>query len=135
MFREAVRSKGNTGIKLLELLERRLDNVVFRAGFARSIPAARQLVNHGHVLVNGRRVDISSFRVKVGHTIVVKPGSAQSQVVTLGLALAEQRRWDTSWLTVNVEERSAVMARLPDEHAVPFAVDAQLVIELYAMSA
>ena len=135
LFREALRSKGNTGVKLIELLERRLDNVVFRAGFARSIPAARQLINHGHVLVNGRRVDIPSFRVKLDHSVSIKPSAAESQVVTLGLALAEQRRWDNSWLAVDVEQRKVALTRLPDETAVPFQVDAQLVIELYAMSA
>jgi small subunit ribosomal protein S4 len=135
LFREALRSKGNTGVKLIELLERRLDNVVFRAGFARSIPAARQLINHGHVLVNGRRVDIASFRVKLGHEVVISAGAAQSQPVTLGLALAGQRRWESAWLTVDVEHRKVSLARLPDETAVPFPVDAQLVIELYAMSA
>ncbi|HEX6243994.1 MAG TPA: 30S ribosomal protein S4 [Polyangiales bacterium] len=135
LFREARRSKGNTGVKLLELLERRLDNVVFRAGFARSIPAARQLINHGHVLVNNRRVDISSFRVSPNHSIAIKDSSAQSQVVTSGLELAAQRRWDTGWLTVDAEQRKATITRLPDETSVPFQVDAQLVIELYAMSA
>lgn len=135
LFREARRSKGNTGMKLLELLERRLDNVVFRAGFARSIPAARQLINHGHVLVNDRRVDIASFRVSQDHSIAIKASSAQSQVVTLGLELAAQRRWETSWLTVDADQRKVTVTRLPDETSVPFQVDAQLVIELYAMSA
>ena len=135
LFREALRSRGNTGVNLLELLERRLDNVVFRAGFARSIPAARQLINHGHVLVNGRRVDIPSFRTKAGHAITVSEKQRESQVVTLGLALADQRRWETSWLEVDAGQRKAVVTRVPDETSVPFQVDAQLVIELYAMSA
>lgn len=63
---------GTTGQELIELLERRLDNVVFRAGFARSIPAARQLVNHGHVLINGKRVDIASFRVATGDVVTLR---------------------------------------------------------------
>jgi small subunit ribosomal protein S4 len=84
---------------------------------------------------NGRRVDIPSFRVKLAQTITVAPSQKDSQVVTLGLALAEQRRWDTSWLDINIEERKVLLTRLPDESAVPFQVDAQLVIELYAMSA
>ena len=134
-FKEAVRSKQNTGTKLIELLERRLDNVVFRAGFARSIPAARQLVNHGHVQVDGRRVDIPSFRVRVGQTIAIRQKSLESQPVTLGLALAEQRRWDSSWMTVDATQRSAKISGTPDETSVPFPIDVQLVIELYAMSA
>jgi small subunit ribosomal protein S4 len=135
LFSEAVRSKQNTGTKLLELLERRLDNVVFRAGFARSIPAARQLVNHGHVLVDGRRVDIPSFRVKVGHEVGIKQSSLESQVVTLGLALADTRRWDNNWLAVDRDKRSAKVTQTPDDTAVLFQVNVQLVIELYAMGA
>jgi len=135
VFKEAVRSKQNTGTKLIELLERRLDNVVFRAGFARSIPAARQVVNHGHVLVDGRRVDIPSFRVRVGQTVTIKAASAETQPVVLGLALAEQRRWESAWLTVDAGQRSAKVSSLPDETAVPFPLDVQLVIELYALNA
>jgi small subunit ribosomal protein S4 len=135
LFKEAVRSKGNTGTKLLELLERRLDNVLFRAGFARSIPAARQLVNHGHVMVDGRRVDIASFRLKPGHLVSIRPKSHETQAVVQGLALAEQRRWDSSWLDVNTELRQVKLARIPDESAVLFPVDVQLVIELYAIGA
>lgn len=134
-FAAAVRSKQNTGTKLIELLERRLDNVIFRAGFARSIPAARQFVNHGHVLVNGRRVDIPSFLVKPGHVISIKESSQKTDPVTLGIALAEQRRWDTAWLTVDAAKFTATVAGNPDETAVPFPIDVQLVIELYALNA
>jgi len=134
-FAAAVRSKQNTGTKLIELLERRLDNVIFRAGFARSIPAARQLVNHGHVLVNGRRVDIPSFLVKVGHSIAIREKSQKTDPVNLGVALAETRRWDTPWMTVDLEKRSLSVSGTPDETAVPFPVDVQLVIELYALNA
>jgi small subunit ribosomal protein S4 len=134
-FREASRSKLNTGTKLIELLERRLDNVVFRAGFARSIPAARQLVNHGHVLVNGKRVDIPSFRVKIGNTIAIRESSLNVDPVVQGLALAEQRRWDSAWLTVDAAARKAEIKGTPDETSVPFPIDVQLVIELYALNA
>jgi small subunit ribosomal protein S4 len=134
-FLEALRSKQNTGTKLIELLERRLDNVVFRAGFARSIPAARQLVNHGHIQVNGRLVDIPSFRLKTDQTVKIKDASAQSQMVTTGIALSDKRTWDNSWLDVNKDERSVRLTALPPEEAVPFSVDVQLVIEFYALSA
>jgi small subunit ribosomal protein S4 len=134
VFREAARSKVNTGTKLVELLERRLDNVVFRAGFARSIPDARQLVRHGHVLVNGRRVDIPSFRVGLSHVVSVASGAQQSQPVIDGLALAEQRHWDTPYLTVDRASFSVRLVGMPDESAVPFAIDLQLVIELYALA-
>jgi len=135
LFQEALHSKQNTGTKLIELLERRLDNVVFRAGFARSIPAARQLVNHGHILVNGKPVDIASFRVRVGQEIAVKPASQQSQMVVGGLEIATRRSWEDTWLDVNKDARQVKLLRLPDETATPFTVNVQLVIEFYALSA
>lgn len=135
LFSEALRSQQNTGTKLIELLERRLDNVVFRAGFARSIPAARQLVNHGHVLVNGRRVDIPSFRVRAGQEIAIKAASHQTQTVTLGLEIASRRNWENDWLDVNADGRLVKIRRLPDETSPLFKVNVQLVIELYALSA
>lgn len=134
LFHEAVRSKLNTGTKLIELLERRLDNVVFRSGFARSIPAARQVIRHGHVLVDGRRVDIPSFRLKIGQKVQIREKSRDSEPVTLGLALAEQRRWDNSWLQIDAEARSCTITQLPDDTAIPFPVDVQLVIEFYAQA-
>ena len=80
-IKQARRSKKNTGTRLLELLESRMDNIVFRAGFARSIPAARQLVNHGHFLLNGRKTDIPSAKVKVGDTIQIKEKSFSLTIV------------------------------------------------------
>ena len=133
LFAEATRSKLNTGTKLIELLERRLDNVVFRAGFARSIPAARQLVNHGHVLVDGRRVDIPSFRVKLGQVVTIKPSSKDLLPVTSGIEL--MRHTGAPWLDINVEERKVSLPHVPDESAVPFPLDVQLVIEFYAQNA
>lgn len=135
LFREAVRSKTNTGTKLIELLERRLDNAVYRAGFARSIPAARQLVSHGHVLVDNKRVDISSFRVRVGQTISLKAASHKIDPVVKGIELSERRSHDNQWLTIDREARSAMVAHLPDETALEFKLNVQLVIELYALSA
>ena len=135
LFHEALNSQQNTGTKLIELLERRLDNVVFRAGFARSIPAARQLVNHGHVLVNGRRVDIPSFRLKVGQEVTIKTASQQSQAVAQGVELSDRRSWENDWLDINKDGRSVKLRRLPDETAPQFNINVQLVIELYALSA
>jgi small subunit ribosomal protein S4 len=131
-FNKATRSKQNTGTKLIELLERRLDNVVFRAGFTTSIPAARQFVNHGHVLVNGRRVDISSFSVKVGDVISVRARS--KDLPHLLTALEAKRGWDTAWLKLDKEQRSVTVTALPDETAVLFPIEVQLVIEYYAQS-
>lgn len=135
LFREAASSKTNTGTKLIELLERRLDNAVYRAGFARSIPAARQLVNHGHVLVDNKRVDIPSFRVKVGQTITLRASSQQIEPVVKGVEIGERKTWENPWLNVNRAERSAVVSHLPDETALEFKLNVQLVIELYALSA
>ena len=135
LFQEAARSKLNTGTKLIELLERRIDNVVFRAGFARSIPAARQLVNHGHVLVNGRRVDIASFRLKVGQRVSIKEASHQAKPVLDGLELSGRRTWENGWLQIDRDARAVALSQLPDETAVPFAINVQLVIEFYALSA
>jgi small subunit ribosomal protein S4 len=135
VFHEALRSRVNTGTKLIELLERRLDNIVFRAGFARSIPAARQLVKHGHILVNGKRVDIPSYRLKVGQLVSIKPASHQSKVVVDGLELAQRRSWENTWLEINQDARNVKLLQLPDETAVPFSLNVQLVIELYALSA
>lgn len=130
LMREAQSGKGNTGERLVEFLERRLDNVVFRAGFARSIPAARQLVNHGHVLVNERRVDIASFRVDKGQTISVREKSRGIQAIAA--SLAEPLSFPTPWLQVDAEKLSARMLERPDSSSVPFALNVQKVIEFYS---
>lgn len=127
---EARAARGTTGHKLIEFLERRLDNVVFRAGFARTIPAARQLVSHGHVLVNGKRVDIPSFRVDKGQTISL--GERSKNVPPVVLALASAEPFQTSWLTVDKDARQAVVASLPDETSILFPIEIQLVVEFYS---
>lgn len=129
---EARSGGGVTGAKLIELLERRLDNVVFRAGFARTIPAARQLVNHGHVLVDGRRVDISSYRLDVGQRVAMRPSSAGLPAVIDGLARNDLMQ--PTWLEVDRETRTARLSALPDETSIPFAIDLQLVVEFYSQS-
>lgn len=130
LFEESQRSKSNTGDELIALLERRLDNVVFRAGFARSIPAARQLVNHGHVLVDGHRVDRASFRVKVGHVVSIRSKSMNAQPVLDGLALP--RDYATPWLDVDSAERSIRVTGTPDPDSVLFPLEIQLVIEFFS---
>jgi small subunit ribosomal protein S4 len=127
---EARASSGPTGERLLELLERRLDNVVFRAGFARTIPAARQLVNHGHILVNGQKVDRASFSVGANHTISLRERSRELPPVVGALQAA--KTFETSWLDVNATERSAKMVQLPDAASVPFPIAVQLVVEFYS---
>lgn len=124
------RASGPTGERLLELLERRLDNVVFRAGFARTIPAARQLVNHGHITVDGRKVDKASYSVNAQQVIAVREKSRE--IAPVAGAVQAARPFETSWLDVNAAERSAKMTALPDAGSVPFTIAVQLVIEFYS---
>jgi small subunit ribosomal protein S4 len=127
---DARRASGPSGERLLELLERRLDNAVYRAGFARSIPAARQLVNHGHVLVNGKKVDRSGLLVSAGQVVTLRPRSRE--LTSVAAALDSSREMQTSWLEVDKAERSARVVTLPDASSVPFPVDVQLVVEFYS---
>jgi small subunit ribosomal protein S4 len=130
LVEEAKTSKGATGHKLIELLERRLDNVVFRAGLARTIPGARQLVNHGHIQVNGKRVDIASYRVSKGEVISVREKSKQIAAIAAGKTIADN--FQTPWLEVNNEALTATVAALPDEGAILFPIRVQLVVEYYS---
>jgi small subunit ribosomal protein S4 len=127
---EARSADGPTGERLLELLERRLDNVVFRAGFARTIPAARQLVNHGHITVDGRKVDRASFSVAANQTVSLRERSRELTPVVGSVQAA--RTFETSWLDVNAPARSAKMLQLPDAGSVPFPITVQLVVEFYS---
>ncbi len=127
VMEDAKSMKGATGDKLIELLERRLDNVVFRAGFGRTIAAARQLVNHGHVLVDGKRVDIASYRLNQGQVISVREKSRPS--VRLDTATEP---FLTPWLEVDKANYTATVSQLPDEAAVLFTLRVQLVVEFYS---
>jgi small subunit ribosomal protein S4 len=121
---------GPTGDRLLALLESRLDNVVFRAGFARTIPAARQLVNHGHIIVDGRKLDVPSCQVKTGQIIGLRQRSRD--LAHVAGALQNARAFETSWLSVNATERTATVIAQPDAASVPFTVSVQLVVEFYS---
>ena len=127
---EARRSKLETGKKLIELLERRLDNAVFRAGFASTIPAARQLVNHSHIRVNGRRVDVASYRVRAGDVITLRERSKKLALVKESVEQLSLTRPD--WIGWNGGELTATIEKMPDEDSVPFPIDVQLVVEYYA---
>lgn len=124
------RGRGSAGEKLAELLERRLDNVVFRAGFAGSIPAARQLVNHGHFLVNGRAVNIPSFRVRVGDVVSLREKSRNLLVVKGSLADLALAR--PEWLHFDEANFAATVSHLPALSDIPFPLEMQLVVEYYA---
>ncbi|MFT6362094.1 MAG: small subunit ribosomal protein S4 [Planctomycetota bacterium] len=128
-FKEAERQKGNTGANLLVLLERRLDNAVLASGFSYSRNHARQLVNHGHFLVNGRRVDIASFRVRPGD--VITPASKEKTVKMVKDA-KELNKSQTvpDWLEVSEAEMSSKVLALPKREHVPHPIQEQLVVEI-----
>jgi len=129
---EAKAGKGVTGDRILELLERRLDNVVWRAGFAVTIPAARQLVNHGHVLVNGRRLDIASARVNVGDIITIAERYKENTHMKDAVAGSETAR--PSWISWESDTQRATISALPERDSVLLQVDVQLIIEYYSRS-
>lgn len=127
---DAKKQRGATGTKLVELLERRLDNLVFRAGFAPTIPAARQLVSHGHILLNGRRVTIPSIRLRVGDSF--GPGEAGARLDIVKATLADPALERPEWIALDSTTTSARLTHLPDADAAPFPIDLQRVVEYYA---
>ncbi len=132
IYAEAVRMKGDSGANLIGLLERRLDAVVYRAKFVPTVFAARQFVNHGHVKVNGRRVNIGSYKVKVGDVVEVREKSRQLALVLEANALAERDVPD--YIEVDHNKMTAKLARIPTITEVPFPVQMEphLVVEYYS---
>jgi small subunit ribosomal protein S4 len=130
-FETADRQKGITGANLLLILERRLDNMVFRMGFANSRNEARQLVTHRHFLVNGKTVNIPSYIVKVGDEITVKERSRKIARINDALETVA-RRGVPQWLELNKEGIKAVVKTLPTREELTMPVKEQLVIELYS---
>ena len=130
-FQKALRQKGVTGENLLFMLERRLDNVVYRSGFSTSRRQARQLVNHGHIEVNGRKVDIPSFQVKVGDTITVKDKSHKNVHVE-GAWQTAAGRGRPSWITPGDRDLSVAIATLPTRQDIDQNINEQLIVELYS---
>ena len=132
LYEEAIRLKGDSGEHLIGLLERRLDAVIYRAKFASTPFAARQFISHGHILVNGRRVTISSYSVKVGDTVEVKEKSKQLAMVLEATQLAERDVPD--YVEVDHSKMTAKLARIPHLNEVPYAVQMEphLVVEYYS---
>ena len=130
-FELASRSPGVKGTNLLVALETRLDNVVYRMGFASSRAAARQLVRHGHVQVNGNRVDIPSFRVVVGQEVRVEPASRDMVPVKMALE-GSSRGAPMSWLSVDAEKAAGRLTMVPTRDAIPLNAQEQLIVELYS---
>jgi small subunit ribosomal protein S4 len=129
-FQRAERERGVTGENLLRLLERRLDNVVFRLGFAASRAEARQVVTHGHIQVNGRKVSIPSFLVKVGDQVQLHPNSGLQQRIADNLSAG--RGQVPQWLEVSPAEKRGAVRGLPLRDDIQIPVQEQLIVELYS---
>ena len=127
---EATRRRGVTGENLLQLLEMRLDNVVYRLGFAQSRAQARQLVNHGHFLVNGKPVDIPSFQTKPGNTVTVAEGSRRIPQIQEAIAASGSRT--PTWLTVNANAFEGKVVSAPRREEVDTDVHENTIIEFYS---
>jgi len=130
-FEAADRQKGITGALLLQMLERRLDNVVYRLGFATSRPQARQLVRHGHFTVNGKKVDIPSYAVRQGDTIAVRATSGENP--TIAHAMEEVKgRGVPEWLSLEASGKAGRISSLPSREQINLPVQEQLIVELYS---
>lgn len=130
-FARATRLEGITGERLLQLLERRLDNVVYRMGFAPSRPSARQLIRHGHIRVQDRKVNIPSFRVRAGDVVSVKQKSRQMPLVLDALKGAEMRP-KVPYIDVDRSKLQGTFLMLPSREDIPMPVEEQLIVELYS---
>jgi small subunit ribosomal protein S4 len=130
-YEEAARIRGRTGENLLQILESRLDNVVFRAGFAKSRDMARQLVRHGHFLVNGRKVDIPSYRVTGSDIVEVRPGSLEMTPFVVARAEAGERP-APGWIEVIPDKMRVLVHSLPARAQIDTQVQEQLIVELYS---
>lgn len=130
-FEKALRQKGVTGENLLFMLERRLDNVVYRAGFSTSRRQARQIVNHGHIEVNGRKVNIPSFQVKVGDVVTVKDKSTKNVHVE-GAWSTAAGRGRPAWISPQGQDLSVAISALPTRQDIDGNINEQLIVELYS---
>ncbi|HET9294838.1 MAG TPA: 30S ribosomal protein S4 [Gemmatimonadales bacterium] len=131
LFDDVTREPGVKGTNLLVALESRLDNIVFRMGFASSRKAARQFVRHGHIEVNGRRVDVPSFAVQPGHEVRVAPASRELVAVKMAQEFAS-RGAPVSWLSVDGDKAAGRYVERPTREAIPVNAQEQLIVELYS---
>jgi small subunit ribosomal protein S4 len=131
LFAEAKRQDGNTGSLLIQLLEQRLDNVVYRMGFATTRRFARQLTNHGHILVDGKKVDIPSFRVKAGQKIEVREASKANPEIVRAMELTNQTGI-VEWVDVEKEKLFGLFTRIPNRDEISIPVEERLIVELYS---
>lgn len=131
IFVEANRLEGNTGENLIKLIERRLDNVVYRMGFATTRRFARQLVTHGHVLVDGKRLDIPSAFVKIGQKIEICEKTKKNPQIQRAIELTNQTGI-SPWVDVDQEKVMGIFTRLPEREEVVIPVEERLIVELYS---
>jgi small subunit ribosomal protein S4 len=130
-YDRASRQKGITGENLLQILELRLDNIVYRLGFAASRGQARQLVMHGHVAVNGQKADIPSYEVRVGDVITVRDKSRNLQMIKDNLAAAEGRAVP-EWLEANLEQMEGKILAVPTREQMDISIQEHLIVEFYS---
>ena len=130
-YEKALRIEGITGDNLMSLLETRLDNVVFRLGFARTRKEARQTVRHGHITVNGHRVDIPSYAVKAGDIVAVAP-KAKDLLPIKESILSSEHMTVPAWLEVDIEKLQGNVLQVPTRDQIDLDIDAQLIVELYS---
>lgn len=130
-YEKALKIEGITGDNLLTILESRLDNVVFRLGFARTRKEARQTVRHGHITVNGRRVDIPSYQVKAGDVVAVAEKARDLLPIKEALISSEHMAVP-AWLEVDIEKLKGTVLQLPTRDQIDLDIDAQLIVELYS---
>jgi len=131
VFENAKRERGVTGERFLQLLETRLDSVIYLLGFAKSRAAARQFVNHGHIRVNGHKVDIASYNVQAGDEIEIKNAPSSRQLATR--CLEENRARNVpGWLALNAEAFKAIVNRLPNRDEMEPGINEQLIVEFYS---
>jgi len=129
-YREAAKEKGITGENLLRILESRLDNVVYRSGFAQTRAQARQLVNHGHFQVNGKKVDIPSYQVRAGEVITLRERSRNLIIVEHSLDTVTHSL--PEWLEIDAGERTIVVRDVPNRAQIDTQIREQLIVELYS---
>ena len=131
VYERALRRRGVTGEQMLQILETRLDNVVFHLGFASTRAAARQMVAHGHIKVNGRKVDIPSFSLKVNDVIEAKEGNVSRQLATRNMELSTSRPVP-DWLSLNREGFKGIVMRIPTRDEIQPIANEQAVVEFYS---
>ncbi len=131
LFKEANAQAGNTGENLIKLLERRLDNVVYRMGFATTRRFARQLVSHGHVLVDGKKVNIPSYRVKAGQKIEIKEKSKNNPQIRRAIELTSQTGI-VPWVDVDKDKVFGIFTRIPEREEVQIPIEERMIVEFYS---